>query len=853
VLRPGALLYFYRKRLRVHLLQELLAGLGIAVGVALVFSAQVANQSITGSAHQILHALAGNATLQLAARDAQGFDESTLAQVQALPGVEHAAALLDQRATISHGGRRVHVDLAGVDGNLSTLGGIATRRIGLGGLLVQRGLVLPVAIGRQLGLTDNEGLREGLPRVTVATRGRAVSTSVAAVLDTDTIGPLSGALLGVVSLPFAQELTGLQGRVTRILVVARPGQEQLARAGLRRVAGGRLTVASVDDELRSLEQATAPIDQSTSLFAIISAFVGLLFTFTAMLLTVPERRRWVADLRVMGYRRGRVVQILAFQAIVLGALASGAGLLVGYVLAQTSSHDPPGYLAFAYPLGTQRVIGWQTVAIAFAGGVAATCLAAAQPLFDLRRGRALNDVLVQRGEPGHAISARTTRRLGFGGLLLLAGASLVLLLKPGLTIVGIAATAIAMVLLVPRSFAVVLRASDVPANRWRLNSLALAVRSLRTTSLRSLGLVATGAVAVFGAVGLEGAHRNLLNGLFDDYRGYVSTADVWIAQPDDDLALQPFDRRDLVRRISAVDGVRAVRTYGGGLLDLGSRRVWVIARPRGDRTIVPASQIVEGDAAALSEHVRAGGWITLSQQIADERGLVPGDRTSLPTPTGTRSYRVAATTTNLGWGPGAVVMSERDYRTAWRTADPAALEVDVVDGADPAAVAGEIRHALGPDANALLVQTAQQRSAHADDIARDGLARLGEISTLLLVAAALALAAAMGAGVWQRRTTLAQLRVMGWRSAKLWRSLLWESVLVLGTSCVLGAAAGVYGHFLGDRWLQYTTGYPAPFALAAEQTIAICLLVPLAAFLVAALPGLAVARTPPHVGIDPGV
>jgi putative ABC transport system permease protein len=851
VVRPSALIYFYRKRLRVHAVQELLAGLGIAVGVALVFSVQVANSSITGSARQILHALAGDATLQLAARDADGLDQGTLARVQGLPGVADASALLDQRATISFGARQVQVDLAGVDANLPSLDGIATRHIGLGGLLIGNGLVLPVSISRALGLADNESVREGLPEVTVATRGRVRRTAVAAVLDRGTIGPLSEAFLGVVSLRFAQDLSGLHGRVTRILVAARPGEEALARRGLERVAGGRLTVASVDDELRSLQQATAPIAQSTSLFAAISAFVGLLFTFTAMLLTVPERRRFAADLRIMGYRRGSVAQILAFQAILLGIVASGAGLVAGWLLSQTGAHDPPGYLAFAYPLGTQRVIGWGAVLMAFFSGVVATCLAASRPLLDLRRRRAMNDVLVQAGEPGHAVGAPLRRALAACGLLLFAVAGLVLLLEPAATIGGIIATAVAMVLVVPVCFALVLNASDGPADRWRLNSLALAIRQLRATSLRSLGLVATGAVAVFGAVGLEGAHRNLLHGLYSDYRGYVGTADIWIAQPGDDLALQPFDGAGVRRRVQAVSGVRAVRAYRGGLLDLGHRRVWVIARPRGDRDIVPSGQLVDGNREGV-ERVRGGGWVTISQQIADDRGIAPGGRIELPTPTGTVAYRVAATTTNLGWGPGAIVMSDGDYRRAWSTSAMAALEVDVDAGANPGAVADRIRQSLGPARKALLVQTAEQRSTHANGIARAGLAQLGQIAKLLLLAAALALAAAMGAGVYQRRGALAQLRVMGWRSRKLWRALLWESALILGTSCLIGAAAGVYGHFLGDRWLRYSTGYPAPFAFAAEQTIALCLLVTVAAVVVAAIPGFFVAKTPPHVGLDPG-
>ena len=66
------LVYFYRRRLRLHAVQELLAGVGVAVAVALVFAVLIANRSIGSSAGEVVHALIGPASLQLRARDADG-------------------------------------------------------------------------------------------------------------------------------------------------------------------------------------------------------------------------------------------------------------------------------------------------------------------------------------------------------------------------------------------------------------------------------------------------------------------------------------------------------------------------------------------------------------------------------------------------------------------------------------------------------------------------------------------------------------------------------------------------------------------------------------------------------------
>ena len=850
MVRLPTLWYFYRKRLRVHAMQELLAATGIAAGVALVFAVQVANSSIVASARQILHGITGTATLQLAARDTQGFNEAALPQVRALPGVARAAPVLEQRATVVFHGKRVAIDLVGVDASLPSLGGTTTQNLLVGGFGLRPGIVLPSAVASALALPGPgpDGTR---PKASLAVRGRSAQVEILGVLDSGVVGPVAGAMLAAVPLNYAQELTGLPEHITRVLVVPEPGKEAVVRAGLERMAGGRLKVAGVDDETRRLDQATGPIDQATGLFAAISAFVGLLFTFNAMLLTVPERRRFIAHLRIIGYRPWRIVQILGFQALMLGAFASAVGLAVGYVLSRAAAHDPPGYLTFAFPLGVEPVIAARTIVLAFIGGVLATCLAAAQPFVDMRPGRAINAVFKQKGEPGHAVSAAVRGRMAIGAAALVIATTLLVLLVPSLAVLGVAALAFATVLAIPATFAVVLRVADVPARRWRLNTLVVATRALRATSVRSLALAATGAVAVFGSVAIEGAHRNLLGGLDHNFADYLSTADLWVTSGGDEnsLTTQSFRLDGALRKARAVPGVAQAYPYYGGMLDVGERRVWVIGRPTTDRMLIPPSQLEHGDLDRADRLLRAGGWVAVSRSIADSQHAGIGDRLTIPTPTGARSFRVAATLTNLGWGPGAIIMRAPDYRHDWLVKDPSAIEVKLDPGRDPAVVQRAVQSALDPRGLALRVQTTAARDAQFRGLARQGLRRLSQISALLLIAAVLAMAAAMGAGIWQRRAAFAQFQIMGWKPRKLWRVLLFETGLVLGTGCFTGALMGIYGHLLGNRWLQFSTGYPAPFSVTTWQTVSTCLVVGVAAIAVTAVPGWFVSRAPMRLGL----
>ncbi len=851
-MRLSGLLYLYARRLRTRPVQELLAGVGIAIGVALVFAVQVANSSITDASSAIVRGVEGTASLQLRSRDADGFDERVFARVRRLPGVAQAVPILDENATVvGPTGRRVAIDLASAAPSVVSLNGSITRNISIHGNRSAPGLILPSATAHALGLSAASGPLDGrAPAVTLDARGIASRVPVAAVLGPETVGALSGAMAALAPLGLVQRITGLDGRLTRILVTAGPRQRARVQRELTALAGGRLTVAAADQDIALLKQSVTPNNQATGFFVLVSAIVGLLLAFNAMLLTVPERRRMMADLRMQGVRPRQLAMMLLFQALCLGVVASLVGLAVGDFLSRTIFHTTPSYLSAAFALGTQTVIGLRAVLVSFVGGVLATCLAASPPLLDLRRRRAVDAVYFEDGEPGQALDDRARRLLLAVGAALILATSVPLLLWPSAIVPATIGLAVATLLAIPFAFQLAVRLIERAAARSaRLNMLTVAVRALRATTVRSLALAATGAIAVFGCVVAEDSHNDLLHGLYRDYSEYVSTADLWVVNQQDNLATNSFRTGHLPARIAAVPGVASVRQYQGGFLDFGGRRVWLIARAPGTPAPIPASQLEQGDLALATERLRSGGWISVSRQLAEAHHVRVGGELTLPTPSGAVTYRVADTTTNLGWSAGAIILGGADYRRAWGSTDATALEVSTKPGADVVAVKREVKALLGP-ASALTVQTGGERAAQADALARQGLSRMSQITLLLMIAAALAMAAAIGAGIWQRRASLASLRIHSFSPWQLRAVLACESVLVLGTGGFTGAAAGVYGHLLCDRYLRLTTGFPAPFAVEGVHTLQTILLIVVGALAVLAIPGYVASEVSPQFALQ---
>ena len=205
--------------------------------------------------------------------------------------------------------------------------------------------------------------------------------------------------------------------------------------------------------------------------------------------------------------------------------------------------------------------------------------------------------------------------------------------------------------------------------------------------------------------------------------------------------------------------------------------------------------------------------------------------------------------TNSGWPPGTITIDSADYSRYWRTADPSALEVSLQPGVNAAAGRRAVAAALG-NRPGLSVRTSGERDRQSDASARQGLETLAEISTLLLIAAGLAVASALSAAVWQRRGRLASLKIQGYDSRQLWRALLLESAITVGVGCAIGGVVGVYGHALAGRWLTLATGFPAPFAVAPAQVALTLTLITAVALLVIAIPGLAASRVPARAGFQ---
>jgi putative ABC transport system permease protein len=844
--RARNLLHLYRIRLRLRWVAELLALAGIGAGVALVFAALVASTSLTGSVRELSEGIVGEADFQLAVRSPAGLGPRVAARARALPGVAATAPVVEARGNLVGPDGLHSVLLIGGDRRFARFGGPLPREAGRAlrgaGRAPRRGspgLALPTPLAGELGLEAGDAVR-------VETGAGATRVRVSALLGGKEIGSLAESPVALAPPRLIRAIGGMGDRISRVFVEAKQGREDEAGTALRELAGERLDVGPADREAAIFERAAYPTNQSTALFSVLGATVGFLFAFSAMLLTVPQRQRLIADLRLAGFTPGGMVAILLVDALLLGAAGTLLGLALGDTVSRLLFGSAPEYLSSAFAIGSQRIVTPQSVAIAATAGLAAACVAVLAPLRNaLAR-------LPGESPPATVATGRESWLTAAGGALL-AGTVAIVALAPRAALAGVGTLTGALLLLLPLLMRLSTAAFDSLARRTQSPVAIFASLELRSGSgrARTLALAATGAVAVFATVSLGGARADLQRGLDAVSDEASDGASVWVAfrGPTNIFATAPFrlapGRSAVVERLPEV---RRVERNGGAFLDVGDHRAWVWARSPKLPGLVPAGQIREGDAELAEARLRRGGWLTLSQDLAAGLGVGVGDRFTLPAPVPT-AFRVAALTTNLGWPGGAIAMSARDYARAWESEvdtsrggtstwigdAPSSLAIQLEGGASAAAVARHVRVALAD--RRLRIETRAERAARQRAASRAGLSRLDQIALMVVISAVLAMAASMGGLIWQRRPTLAMLETHGASKGVLWRSLLLESGLLLGAGCLAGALFGLLGQVLLDRALETITGFPVIYATAAREALRILLLVTGVAVAILAVPG----------------
>jgi putative ABC transport system permease protein len=523
------------KGLRAHKLRLALTALAIVLGVTFVTGTLVLTDTLHNTFTTLFGQVYQNTNFEVrgvAAFPTSGaagairkpIPESIIAAVKDVPGV-----------AVAEGGVSGYAQFIAPNGKAVTTGGAPT--IGLSYGADRRLSSLRLVAGMPPTTSTQVVMDQGTARkyhfsvgnqVRILLPGSPQTFTLSGIVAFGTADNLAGATIAAFNLPTAQQLFGEQGHLNTIDVITTPNANKTAvehgisavlPAGVEVVTGQ--TVAA--EQSSAINQSLGIFSTALLVFALISLFVGGFTIFNTFSITVGQRTRELALLRIVGASRRQVFRSVLFEALLLGVTASLVGIGLG-VLTASGLEALIKAFGITLPSGS-LVFQSRTVFAGLLVGVGVTVVSAISPArqaVKIPPIAAISTYEVAQRES-------SARRLTIGAVI---GVAAIVVLaiglsQPAIQLVGIGAVGIfiAVGILAPaiaRPVSSVLgrplaRILGVSGRIGRKNSMRSPRRTAQTSAALMVGMALVSTIAVYGASLSKSATGTISDAVSADY------------------------------------------------------------------------------------------------------------------------------------------------------------------------------------------------------------------------------------------------------------------------------------------------------------------------------------------------
>ncbi len=768
--------------LRRHPWEILLTTLGVALGVGVVVSIDLAIQSSREAFRLSTEAVGGRATHRIIG-SGDGLPDSLFTWVRVGMGLRGSAPAVEGVASSPLLPGRP-VGILGVD----PLSEAPFRPYLLGGGPgLSATALMEGGDGAFLSAETAEAAGVGMGDVfPVQVNGRRFPVEVRGILEpADELSRRALQDLLLMDVAAAQGLLGQEGRLSRIdlLLPEGPQGDSLVR-GLEEglPPGARLETAG--QRADGMAQMIEAFDLNLRALSLLALIFGMFLIYNTLTFSVVQRRPFLGSLRALGVTRGEVMALVLKEAVVVAVLGTGLGLGLGIALGRGMVHLVTQTINDLYFVLSIRELHLQPAALLKGGtlGVVATLLAALPPALEASlaqpRVTRLRSVLEERAR-------RAVPRAGALGALLLGTGGAILLLPSRsvvLGFVGLFGVVMGLALLTPLTTAVLMAALAPVAKRTVGILGAMATRGVVSAMSRTAPAMAALVVAVSVTVGL-GTMISSFRGTVSRWLDGTLQADIYVSVPGlISSRAQGTLAPGLVTRLTTAPGVAGFSTYREAMLETGEGPVRIVALqldPRGEA----AFSFRAGGGERGFNAFRSGGGVFLSEPLAYRRRLSVGDSIRLPTDGGEMAFPVVGIFYDYGSERGVIMMSRGTYEGRWRDRGITSLGLFLEDGAQVDPTVLELRSLAGTD-QLLEIRSNRTLKEASLDIFDRTFQITGVLRLLALLVAFIGVLSALMALQFERARELGVLRANGLTPGQVWK-------LVTTQTGIMGLVAGV--------------------------------------------------------------
>ncbi|MCC9310850.1 ABC transporter permease [Kitasatospora sp. RB6PN24] len=708
---------------------------------------------------------------------------ATVGKLAALPGVAQARGVVNGfTAVADKSGKSIGKGQDSMGGNFAPgAGGQDPRYQMVQGQGPQRSG--EIALDR--ASADKAGYHVG-DTVRVAINGPAMTAKLTGVFTTDDPGVNSGNPLTLFDTATAQRLLLRPDQFNAVELVAAAGTSQATLQSEAQQAlpdAGTITIHTADqllaDQQQTIQDGTKSMRTMLLAFAGISLFVGVFIIANTFTMLVAQRTRELALLRAIGAGRKQVTRSVLAEALLIGTLASVAGLLVGIgigaglqsLISSIGNGDTP-----TGPL----VISPTTVVAALLTGTVVTVLSALLPA---RRAARIAPVAAMSSADQPATQKSLVVRNSIGAVITAAGLALVIGASRGTggnwaLAGGAAAALIGIFILTPllsRPLIALIgpllaRVFGVSGKLARQNAVRNPRRTAATASALTIGLTLVSALTVLGASFNGMLDREVADGMRADYAVGLSNG----------LSISP----DIAARVAQAPGVAAASPLTESYLQIGGDTRAVAGLNAAQATQVMNLGVTSGSADALGQ-----GKLLVTADTAKKMKLSVGSTVPAALPDGTVSLTVGGIFTDNA------LLKPMLLDNAVLAAHHVSSDTNVVLVKGNGGESQSLRQALvaaGGDNPLIDVQTKQDLKNKVSSVITFALNMLYGLLAMSIVVAVLGVINTMAMSVFERKREIGMLRAIGLDRRAVKRMVRLESVVISLFGAVLGLVLGCF-------------------------------------------------------------
>ena len=621
--------------------------------------------------------------------------------------------------------------------------------------------------------------------VSVGPHRKEIYVAALLVVD-DGVADAAVADLIVTDVSSAQELLGMLGRLTRLDLIVEDdsrGEALLARLRDALPPGAQLVTAAA--RAATARQMTRAFRANLGALSLLALVCGVFLVYNTISFSVVQRRQLIGTLRAVGVTRREIFRTVLGEAAVVGCVGTLLGVLGGIAIGSVLVHLVTRTINDLYFVVTvsELSLSFLSFAKGVLLGVGGTLLAALAPALEATS--APPSAVLQRSR----IEARARGSIGRTALIgaVLLGAGMGILAVSGNNLLAsFAALFLAILgfaLLTPGAVVVTMRLAALPM-LWMLGPIGrIATRGVVTALSRTSVAIAALMIAVSVIIGV-GVMIDSFRGTVTRWLDSVLAADLYISPPGTGASSGPLvldsETTGALERIPGVERVSSVR--GLDLPTSGGGRTRLLVFDIDERSH-SGFDFKSGDPQQAWPAFHSGDAVLVTEPYAYRHGVDVGDEVTLRTDRGPHPFVVAGVYYNYASEEGLVVMGRRTYERHWNDPSINGFSIHADEDADLATISDAVRDLMAP--SELLIRSNRElRQASLEVFDRTFLIT-GVLRMLVALVAFIGVLSALMSLQLERAKEVGVLRALGLTPREVWR-------LTISQSGLMGMASGAF-------------------------------------------------------------